>query len=242
MSTAPNEMPIDSFQLTWGGTGSRIFETGVDRGVVYIDDIGYAWTGLVAVNETPEGGTEQASYLDGIKQYSGSSTEDFKATIEAYTYPDEFMYCDGSAQLLPGVMITQQGRKPFNFSYRTHVGNDVDGLSHAYKIHIVYNAIATPTSRSYHTLQESGELATFSWTISTRREKFISEKLGTKYSAHLVVDSRTIEPATLIALENVLYGYGGASGTQAKMPSSRELFELFGEEYGLPLPPVGTPL
>lgn len=227
MSIETLEMPVGPFRMNWGQSGTRIFETGVDRGVVYIDDVGYPWTGLTAVNESPEGGGERAYYLDGVKYYNGSSMEEFKATIEAFTYPDEFMYCDGTAPMMSGMFITQQRRKPFNFCYRTRIGNDVKGTNHAYKLHLVYNATATPTSKTYGTMGDSTEPSTFSWTISTKRQKFENVQFGVKYGAHIVIDSRTTYPWAMEALENVLYGRAGADGTQAKMPTPQELVELF---------------
>lgn len=227
MSIEPNEIPVGPFRMNWNLSGTRIFEAGVDRGVVYIDGVGYPWTGLTAVNETPEGGGERPYYLDGVKYYNGSSLEEFKATIEAFTYPDEFMYCDGTAPMMSGMFITQQRRKTFDFCYRTRVGNDVSGVGHGYKLHLVYNATATPTSKSYATLGDSPEPSTFSWTISTKREKFEGIQFGVKYGSHIVIDSRTTYPWAMQLLENFLYGQSGAEGTEAKMPTPEELVALF---------------
>lgn len=227
MSIETLEMPVGPFRINWGQSGTRIFETGVDRGVVYIDGMGYPWNGLTAVNETPEGGSEQAYYLDGVKYHSGSSMEEFKATIEAFTYPDEFMYCDGTAPMMNGMFITQQRRKSFDFCYRTLIGNDTKGPKHGYKLHLVYNATATPTSKNYGTMGDSTEPSTFSWAISTKRQKFENVQFGVKYGAHIVIDSRTTYPWAMEALENVLYGRAGADGTQAKMPTPEELVALF---------------
>lgn len=227
MSISTNEMQVDPFRMTWGLSGTRIFEAGVDRGVVYIDGVGYPWTGLTAVNETPEGGENQSYYLDGIKYWNGSSVEEFKATIEAFTYPDEFMYCDGTASMMSGMSITQQKRKSFDFCYRTRIGNDVSGANHAYKLHLVYNATATPTSKSYNTLGDSSEPSTFSWNISTRRKKFENVQFGVKYGSHIVIDSRHTYPWALKLLEDFLYGKVGADGTEARMPTPEELIALF---------------
>lgn len=227
MSVSPSEAPVGPFRINWGQAGSRIFETGVERGVVYIDGVGYPWTGLTSVNEAPEGGDHKSYYLDGIKYYSGSSMEEFKATINAFTYPDEFAQCDGTASMMTGMSITQQRRKPFHFCYRTRVGNDTSGVNHAYKLHLVYNATARPSTRNYNSLGDSSEPTTFSWDISTRREKFENDYFGIKYGSHIVIDSRTIYPWALTALENVLYGRSGADGTLAKMPTPEELVELF---------------
>lgn len=227
MPPSSPSVSVGSFRINWGQSGTRFFETGVDRGVVYIDGVGYPWTGLTAVNETPEGGGERAYYLDGFKYYNGSSTEEFKATIEAFTYPDEFMYCDGTAPMMSGMFITQQRRKSFDLCYRTRIGNDVNGVNHAYKLHLVYGATATPTSKNYTTLGESPEPSTFSWGISTRRRKFENPQFGVKYGAHIVIDSRTTYPWAMEILENFLYGRIGANGTQPKMPTPEELVALF---------------
>lgn len=227
MSITPNEVPVGPFRMNWGLSGTRFFETGVDRGVVYIDGMGYPWTGLTAVNETPEGGENQSYYLDGVKYWNGSAIEEYKATIEAYTYPDEFMYCDGTAPMMSGMFITQQRRQSFDFCYRTRVGNDVAGVNHAYKLHLVYGAMATPTTRNYQTVGDSTEPSTFSWTISTRRKKFENVQFGVKYGSHIVIDSRTTYPWAMELLENVLYGRSGSDGTEAKMPTPEELVALF---------------
>lgn len=239
MSTSPNEIPVGPFRMNWGLAGTRIFEAGVDRGVVYIDGIGYPWTGLTAVNETPEGGENQSYYLDGVKYHNGSATEEYKATIEAYTYPDEFMYCDGTAPMMNGMFITQQRRKSFDFCYRTRVGNDVAGVNHAYKLHLVYNATATPTSKTYQTLGDSTEPSTFSWNISTRRERFEDIQFGTKYGSHIVIDSRTTYPWAMQLLENFLYGQAGSDGSEAKMPTPEELISLFVDNSMLKIVDLG---
>lgn len=228
MSTAPMENMAGPFRIGWGQAGSKIFETGTDRGVVYVDGVGYPWVGLVSVNEEPEGGAPKPYYLDGVKYIHSAGLEEFAATIEAYTYPDEFMYCDGTAPMMTGMFITQQPRKPFDFTYRTMVGNDIEGIAHGYKLHLVYNAMATPSSKTYGTLSDSPEPSTFSWSISTKREKFENlEQFGTKFGAHVVVDSRTTYPWAMEALENFLYGRAGAEGSQPHMPTSEELIQLF---------------
>lgn len=227
MSTVPYENNVAPFRIGWGNPGTRVFETGVDRGVLYIDGVGYPWTGLTAVNEAPEGGENRSYYLDGIKYHNGSATEEYKASIEAFTYPDEFMLCDGTAPMMTGMFVTQQKRKSFDFSYRTKVGNDLSGLNHGYKIHLVYNATATPTTRSYRTIGESTEPSTFSWNISTRRTKFENVQFGTKYGSHIIIDSRTTYPWALEALEGFLYGRNNANGNEARMPTPEELVDLF---------------
>lgn len=227
MSVSPYEIPIGPFRMNWGLSGTRIFEAGVDRGVVYIDGVGYPWTGLTAVNESPEGGQNKSYYLDGVKYYNGSAMEEYKASIEAFTYPDEFMVCDGTAPMMNGMFVTQQKRKSFDFCYRTRVGNDLAGVNHAYKIHLVYNATATPTTRNYQTLGDGTEPSTFSWDISTRRQRFENIQFGVKYGSHIIIDSRTTYPWALQLLENFLYGEPGPEGTEAKMPTPEELISLF---------------
>lgn len=227
MSTSPLETPAGPFRLNWGAPGSRIFETGIDRGVLYIDGIGYPWTGLIAVNETPEGGENRSYYLDGIKYYNGSAREEFKATIEAFTYPDEFMACDGTDSMLKGMYITQQRRKSFDFCYRTKVGNDLSGVNNAYKLHLVYNATATPTNKNFRTLGDSSEPVAFSWNISTRNVRFDTTNIGSRYGAHVVIDSRTTYPWAMQTIENYLYGEVGANGSIARMPTPEELIRIF---------------
>lgn len=227
MSVSPIEAPVGPFRMSWGRAGSRIFETGVDRGVVYIDGVGHPWTGLTAVNETPSGGDTKAYYLDGVKYYNGSSMEEYEASITAFTYPDEFMQCDGTAPMMNGMFITQQRRKPFDFCYRTKIGNDLSGVNHAYKLHLVYNATATPTTKNYATLGDSSEPTMFSWNISTRQFRFENPQFGVKYGSHIVIDSRTTYPWAMEVLENVLYGRPGADGTLPKMPTPEELVDIF---------------
>lgn len=225
----PSNSPasVGPFRTKWDLSGTRIFESGIDRGIIYIDGVGYPWTGLTAVNESPQGGENQSYYIDGVKYHNGSSIEEYQATIEAFTYPDEFMYCDGTAPMMSGMFITQQSRKSFDFCYRTRVGNDTGGVNHGYKLHLVYNAVATPTSKNYGTLGGSPTASMFRWTISTKREKFEDPQFGIKFGSHIVIDSRTTYPWAMAALENVLYGRPGADGTQPKMPTPEELIALF---------------
>ena len=198
--------------LTWDNVGERLYETGVDRGVLYtpnngVYDSGVAWNGLVSVTESPSGAEATAQYADNIKYINLVSAEEFAATIEAYTYPEEFEKCDGSAELTPGVTIGQQARVPFAFSYRTKVGNDAAGLDFGYKIHIVYGAQAAPSERSYGSINESPEPVTFSWEISTTPVPVT----GFKPSATATIDSTKVDPTKLAAFEKILYG-GTAAG------------------------------
>lgn len=195
-------------KLQWDKTGEHFYETGVDHGVLYpMNDggqtyaTGVAWNGLTAVTESPEGAEVSAIYADNIKYLNLMSAEDFKATIEAYTYPEEFEQCDGSASLAQGVKIGQQSRKAFGFCYRTKVGNDLNPEL-GYKIHIVYGATAAPTERAYETVNDSPEAITFSWEVST----IPVEVTGFKPTAHVEIDSTKVEPAKLAKIEAKLYG------------------------------------
>ena len=195
-------------KLQWDKTGEHFYETGVDHGVLYpMNDggqtyaTGVAWNGLTAVTESPEGAEVSAIYADNIKYLNLMSAEDFKATIEAYTYPEEFEQCDGSASLAQGVKIGQQSRKAFGFCYRTKVGNDLNPEL-GYKIHIIYGATAAPTERAYETVNDSPEAITFSWEVST----IPVEVTGFKPTAHVEIDSTKVEPAKLAKIEAKLYG------------------------------------
>lgn len=195
-------------KLQWDKTGEHFYETGVDHGVLYpMNDggqtygTGVAWNGLTAVTESPEGAEVSAIYADNIKYLNLMSAEDFKATIEAYTYPEEFEQCDGSASLAEGIKIGQQARKAFGFCYRTKVGNDLNPEL-GYKIHIIYGATAAPTERAYETVNDSPEAITFSWEVST----IPVEVTGFKPTAHVEIDSTKVEPAKLAKIEAKLYG------------------------------------
>lgn len=211
-------------KLKWGTVGDRFYETGTDRGVLYLDGLGVAWNGLVSVQESPSGGEAKESYIDGVKYANRSAPEDFSATIEAYTYPTEFEACDGFLSMANGLQVTQQARKPFGLAYRTKVGNDLDGLDHAYKIHLIYNALATPSNRQYKSLSDSPEAITFSWKISTKPVKFDDPYFGMTYGAHVVIDSRVVYPWALEALEAFLYG---SDTKPPRFPTPDELLRLF---------------
>lgn len=213
-------------ELTWGNPGSRYFEAGVDRGVLYLPgEEGVAWTGLISVSESPSGGEATPYYLDGVKYTNSASAEEFEATIEAYTYPDEFAVCDGTVSLeqeTKGLFATQQKRKPFGLSYRTRVGNDDASTDHAYKIHIIYNAMANPSQKNYETLSDDTEAMPLSWDITTTPISIP----GVYYSSHLIVDSRTAYPWAMEAIEKVLYG---SEDTPPVLPTPQELIDLFVE-------------
>lgn len=193
-------------KLVWDAVGERYYETGTTKGVLYPQDTtgaysnGVVWNGLTAVSESPSGAETTDLYADDIKYASMVSAETFGATIEAYTYPDEFAICDGSAELVSGVMLGQQPRKAFGFSYRTKISNDVQ--IDEYKIHLVYGATASPSSRSYATINDSPDAITFSWEIKTTPVNVE----GHKPTATLIIDSRIVNKDKLKALEDVLYG------------------------------------
>lgn len=199
-------------KLEWDKTGAHYFENGVDHGVLYpqtdgeasggvVYGDGVAWNGLTSVTQSPEGAEPSAVYADNIKYLSLLSVEEFNATIEAYTYPDEFAACDGSASLGEGVTIDQQTRKSFCLSYRTKIGNDVNN-DLGYKIHIIYGCFAAPSERAYETVNDSPEAMTLSWELSTTPVVVT----GFKPTSHLVIDSTKVKPAALKAIEDALYG------------------------------------
>ena len=212
-------------KLTWDNTGERIFETGVKQGVLYPIQSdgkytkGVAWNGLTAVTESPSGAEATPLYADDIKYLNLLSNEEFGATIEAYTYPDEFAECDGSAELVTGVMIGQQKRKVFGLCYRTTIGNDVDGNDHGYKLHLIYGCLAAPSEKAYSTINDSPEAITFSWEVTTTPVNVE----GFKPTSQITIDSTKADPTKLAALEAVLYG--GAE-TEAKLPLADEVATL----------------
>lgn len=213
-------------RLVWDKTGERLYETGVKNGVLYIPSNGVyskgvAWNGLTAVTESPSGAEATALYADDIKYLSLMSTEEFGATIEAYTYPDEFEACDGSAELTAGVTIGQQARSTFGLCYKTTIGNDVDGNGHGYKLHIIYGALASPSEKAYATINDSPEAITFSWEITTTPVNVT----GAKPTASLVIDSTKADETKLAALEDILYGKDDES-TEPRLPLPDEIKTL----------------
>lgn len=215
-------------RLTWDEEAKRVYETGTRQGVLYpkneagVYQTGVAWNGLTGVTESPSGAEETKLFADDIKYLSLRSAEEFGGTIEAYTYPDEWEQCDGSAELAPGVHIGQQPRRSFGLCYRTLLGNAAQGDSYGYKLHIVYNAMASPSEKSYATINDSPEAITFSWEFSTTPTSFGDDY---KASSLLIIDSTKCDPDVLTAIENKLYGTnategtGGAAATEATDPT-----------------------
>lgn len=218
-------------KLSWDDTGKRFYETGVKYGVLYPYDAdnevyspGVVWNGLTSVAESPSGAEETALYADDIKYLSLRSAEEFGATIECYTYPDEWAECDGSAELVAGtgVMVGQQSRKMFGLCYRTVIGNDVAGEKKGYKLHLIYGATASPSERSYQTINDSPEAITFSYELSTNP---INVR-GFKPTACLTIDSTKIDSDKLEAIEQILYGTpasGMQSAVEARLPLPDEI-------------------
>lgn len=218
-------------KLVWDKAGERYYETGVDHGVLFVQTsgsygAGVAWNGLTAVTESPSGAEASAFYADNMKYLNLMSAEEFGATIEAYTYPDEFEACDGSAELADGVKIGQQKRSPFGLCYRTRIGNDTDGDEKGYKLHLIYGCMASPSERNYQTVNDSPEPMSFSWEVTTTPVNVT----GKRPTACLTIDSRTADSAKLAALEEILYGKDAASGGSAvepRLPLPDEIATMF---------------
>ena len=212
-------------KIVWDAIGDHTFETGVRNGVLYLKDAqgayntGVAWNGLTSVSESPEGAEPTDLYADDTKYLTLMSAENFKATIEAYTYPVEFEECDGSATIANGVVIGQQPRKPFGLCYRTAIGNDTDGNEHGYKLHIVYGCQASPSEKQYSTINDSPEAITFSWEVNTTPVNVT----GKKPTATLIIDSTKADKAKLTALEAILYG---SESTEPRLPLPDEIATL----------------
>jgi hypothetical protein len=213
--------------LTWDQVGERTYETGVDRGVLYLPDAttgayggGVAWNGLTTVTESPAGAESSPQFADNIKYLNLVSAETFGATLEAFTYPDEFAQCDGTAVPEPGVAIGQQGRRQFGLSYRTRKGNDIEGADFGYKLHLVYGCLASPSEKAYGTINDSPEAIAFSWELSTTPVPVT----GFAPTALVVIDSTVVTAASLTAVEDALYG--GGTETEARLPLPDEILTL----------------
>lgn len=213
-------------EIVWDAVGEKLYETGVSKGVLYPRDaaglypLGVPWNGLTGVTESPSGAEATAKYADNIKYGNLLSAEEFAATLEAFTYPDEFGQCDGSAEIAPGVKIGQQSRKSFGLAYRTELGNDVDNDAYGYKLHLIYGATAAPSEKGYQTINDTPDMITFSWELSTI-PVVVS---GFKPTASLVIDSTKVLAANLEALEAILYG---TAGTDPRLPLPDEVAALF---------------
>ena len=212
--------------LVWDQVGERVYETGVDHGVLYIPDAegdyveGFAWNGLTTVTESPSGAEATAQYADNIKYLNLISAEEFGATIEAFTYPEEFAQCDGTAVPEAGVMVGQQGRRVFGLVYRTQLGNDIDGTDHGYKLHLIYGAQAAPSEKAYATINDSPEAITFSWEVTTTPVPVTD----LKPTALLVIDSTVVDADALALLEAELFG---DVGNDARLPAPDEVIAFF---------------
>lgn len=212
-------------KLVWDESGKRLYETGVEKGVLYVQgengqyQKGVAWNGLTAVTESPSGAEPTALYADDIKYLELFSAEEFGATIEAYTYPAEFEACDGSASLGEGVTIGQQDRKAFGLCYRTIVGNDVKGNENGYKLHLIYGAKAKPSEKAYATVNDSPEAVTFSWEVTTTPVNVA----GFKPTASVTIDSTKIQPEKLKLIEDKLYG---TASEEATLPLPDEIKQI----------------
>lgn len=213
-------------KLLWDKVGERLYETGVKKGVLYVQNnlglypLGVAWNGLTAVTESPSGAESNPLYADDIKYLNLISAEEFGATIEAYTYPDQFAQCDGTAELSTGVTIGQQTRKAFGLAYRTTLGNDIAGDDYGYKLHLIYAATAAPSEKAYASINDSPEAITFSWEVSTTPV----EVTGKKPTASLTIDSTKVDPTKLAALELILYGN---TGVDPRLPLPDEIASIF---------------
>lgn len=212
-------------KIIWDKTGERLYETGVDHGVLYpvqedgTYSLGVAWNGLTGITETPSGAEATALFADNIKYLNLVSAEDFGCTIEAYTYPDEFAECDGSAALVAGVNIGQQARKTFGLCYRTIVGNDLESNGYGYKLHLIYGCLAAPSERSYATVNDSPEAITFSWEVKSTPVNVT----GHKPTACLTIDSTKVDAEKLAAIEDALYG---SASTEAKLLMPDEIVAI----------------
>lgn len=220
-------------EIVWDQTGKREFETGVDHGVLYEQNetgaynSGVAWNGLTAVTESPSGAESSPQYADNIKYLNLKSAEEFGATVEAFMYPPEFGKYNGEIEAAPGVYVGQQNRGTFGLSYRTLKGNDLVGTDHGYKIHLVWNCDAAPSERNYATVNDAPEATTFSWALTTTKIA-IGTIAGKKYApaASLVLDSTEVDLDVLAELEAILYG---SAATPARLPTPREVIEMFAD-------------
>lgn len=215
-------------RLKWDQTGERKYYTGADKGVLYPFENGtypkgYAWNGLTAVTESPSGAEPSPLYADNIKYLNLMSREDYAATIEAFMYPDEFGECIGYKELSPGVIVKQQKRKMFGFSYQSRIGNDTEQEEYGYTIHLVYGCMAAPTERAHNTINETPDAGTMSWSVSTTPV----EVPGMKPTASIDIDSTKVDPTELSKFEDILYGKDGDTSNGPRLPLPAELATIF---------------
>lgn len=207
-------------RLDWSTPGTRLYEAGIDRGVLYVDGYsGVPWNGLASVNESPSGGDPKSFYIDGVKYLAVPSSEEFEGTITAFTYPDEFEKCNGNVEPRSGMFLTHQRRTPFSLSYRTLIGSDQSDIS-GYKIHVVYNALTSPSERSNETLKENTDPDLFSWRITCKPPAMD----GYRPTSHVVIDSRTTDPSVLSIVEDILYG---TDSVASRLPTLDELIAAY---------------
>lgn len=208
-------------RVSWDNVGERRYEVGLDRGMLYVpSQAGVAWSGLVSVSEDPSGGEPRAYYLDGVKYANISSTEEYEGVLTAYTYPDEFLACNGFSVVQSGLFVTRQPRRSFGLAYRTMVGNDLAGVEHGYRVNLVYNVLASQAQKTYRTLSDNADTTLFSWNLSARPPAIT----GYKRTSHFVIDSRTTEASILSDLEDILYG---TESEDPALPTVAELIALF---------------
>lgn len=218
----------ESKKLVWDNVGERFYETGVKNCALYLQSTngsypkGVAWNGISAINESPSGAESSPIYADDTKYLNLISNEELSASIEAYTYPDEFAECDGSAEIATGITIGQQPRKAFGLAYKTTLGNDIVGNEYGYKLHLLYGCKAAPSEKAYSTINDSPEAITFSWEISTTP---VNVK-GFKPTSNLTIDSSKVDPEKLAALEAILFG---SESAEARLPLPDEIITLVGE-------------
>lgn len=218
-------------KLVWDKTGERFYETGVKNGVLYpvatggTYPNGVAWNGLTAITESPSGAEASPLYADDTKYLNLYSVEEFGATVEAYTYPDEFAECDGSAEIAPGVKAGQQKRKSFGLSYRTVMGNDTETNNYGYKLHLIYGAMAAPSQKAYATVNDSPEAITFSWELTTTPVAVA----GFEPTSCITIDSTKADPAKMKDLEDILYG---TEDEEPRLPLPDEIAQLMGTTEG----------
>lgn len=218
----------DTWKLKWDEQGKRLYETGVRMGVFYPMDAngaykpGVAWNGLTAVNQNPSGAEANKQYADDINYLNLTSAEEFGATIEAFTYPEEFAECDGSAEAANGVYVDQQERKTFGFCYRTVLGNDVQGEGYGYKLHLVYGLKASPSGKNYQTINNSPEAINFSWEVNSTPVNVT----GMKPTSVIHIDSTRVDSTKLAALEAKLYGTAGQGGEDAELPLPDDVIDM----------------